>query len=76
MAFNIECFWLTSSKTFHQLQYLVRTIIQKKSNLRHIENQTSNSTLLAFVCLRNSRGRYGETTIKNELTLYEMLDSY
>lgn len=50
--------------------------IQRKSHLRHIENQTSNSTLLAFVCLRNSRGRYGETTIKNELTLYEMLDSY
>lgn len=48
----------------------------EKSNLRHIENQTSYSTLPAFIFVHNSRGRYGEATIKNELTLYVMLDSY
>lgn len=50
--------------------------IQKKVIYDILKTKTSYSTLLAFVFLRNSQGRYGENTIKNELTLYEMLDSY
>lgn len=76
MAFNIECFLADEFENFSPVCNTLFAQHSEKSNLRHIENQTSYSTLPAFIFVHNSRGRYGEATIKNELALYVMLDSY